>query len=176
MHTKGIIHRDVKPANIFITDGCGKVGDFGIAKETGIANAQTGVQSTRGIGTLKYMPPEIETRSASTEWDVSPASDVWAFGIVLLDAAGVEINRPLCTRGEVEEAISKIPRQYGPEFRRVVMAALAPHSRSAGSQRPPAMDLLQLPFFMHYYSGWFKEYVPKVAIPETTMFLSAYRP
>jgi hypothetical protein len=175
MHAKGIIHRDIKPANLFCKNGTAKLADFGIAKETGIANCQTGAHSaTRGIGTLKYMPPEIETRSASTEWDVSPASDVWAFGIVLLDAAGVEVTKPLCTRAEVEEAISQIPRKYGPEFRRVVLASLSPHSKNSGCQRPPAMDILQLPFFMNYYDGWFMEYVPKVATLETTMFLAAY--
>ncbi len=72
--SEGIIHRDVKPANImFATDGTVKVTDFGIAKTL----ENTWVHPTHRFGSPEYMAPE--------QWDgkVGPVTDVYALGIVL---------------------------------------------------------------------------------------------
>src|SRR3712207_1884500 len=77
-HKKGIIHRDIKPRNILITDsGDVKVTDFGIARA---AEATTTSNLGDILGTAKYMSPE----QAMGE-PVGPASDLYSLGVVLYE-------------------------------------------------------------------------------------------
>ncbi|KAL3519427.1 hypothetical protein ACH5RR_017576 [Cinchona calisaya] len=70
------IHRDIKPANILIDKNFrAKVSDFGLTKLTAVGNASL---QTRLVGTFGYMPPEYAQYG-----DVSPKTDVYAFGVVL---------------------------------------------------------------------------------------------
>ena len=97
-HEQGIIHRDLKPANIKIRpDGTVKVLDFGLAKALdgpggsgrsggpgGLENSPTlSMHATQAgiiLGTAAYMSPEQATGKA-----VDKRSDLWAFGVVLLE-------------------------------------------------------------------------------------------
>jgi eukaryotic-like serine/threonine-protein kinase len=72
-HAQGITHRDVKPANIFITtSGVVKVMDFGIAREN---NAKGLTQTGHYVGTPRYMAPEHFIG------DVGPPADLYSVGI-----------------------------------------------------------------------------------------------
>lgn len=79
-HRHNVIHRDVKPANIFLAgDGMVKLGDFGIASHSDHHEfTQTGMI----IGTPLYMAPE---QSADSR-DVDPRTDIYALGLTLYHA------------------------------------------------------------------------------------------
>lgn len=88
-HGKGVVHRDLKPDNVFVVkrDGADfvKVLDFGVAKLRGgddMAETTTGMI----IGTPHYMSPEQVLGR-----DVTKATDIWAAGVVLFEALAGEV-------------------------------------------------------------------------------------
>ena len=92
LHEKKLVHRDVKPANIFLSSATWdsipsivKLGDFGVTKWGDfLANAASGsltVTLQQGFGTLKYMSPEQAVRPK----DVNVRSDMFSLGITLYE-------------------------------------------------------------------------------------------
>ncbi len=79
-HERGVVHRDVKPGNVLLSDdGRVKLADFGIARLIGdtVRHTRTGT----AIGTAAYLAPE-QVRGE----DVTGCADVYALGLVLLEA------------------------------------------------------------------------------------------
>src|SRR5688572_19545745 len=85
-HAAGLVHRDVKPANVLMTpDGSAKVADFGIAKAAvdGDADATRMDHTATGhvLGTVAYMAPERLAGQPATV-----QSDLYSVGVVLYEA------------------------------------------------------------------------------------------
>jgi tetratricopeptide (TPR) repeat protein len=77
-HARGVIHRDVKPANVLLSDGHALVMDFGIAKAIGDAADSELTQPGYALGTPAYMAPE----QAGAEPSVDHRADIYALGVL----------------------------------------------------------------------------------------------
>jgi serine/threonine protein kinase len=120
-HAAGLVHRDVKPANLLLReDGTVKIADFGIARA---AEASRVTAAGAILGTAAYLAPE---QAAGGE--VTPAADVYALGAVLYESL---TGRPPHTftnlaelgRKQAEEAIVPV-RELAPETPQAVEAAI----------------------------------------------------
>ncbi|MET1021878.1 MAG: serine/threonine-protein kinase [Arthrobacter sp.] len=112
LHSKGIVHRDVKPANILLVQLRPgeplrpKLTDFGIARIIdGTRLTATGTM----VGTAAYLSPE-QSRGA----DLGPASDIYSLGLVLLEGIKGEMEYP---GSAVESAVARLHRDPAiPDF------------------------------------------------------------
>jgi eukaryotic-like serine/threonine-protein kinase len=137
-HAQGVVHRDIKAANLFVTRraqvkvldfGVAKLGEVGVSKDdladTRVSQDLTSVGSA--IGTVGYMSPE----QARGE-DIDARSDLFSFGIVLYEMAAGRVPFPGPTSAVVFEGIltktppppSTLNANVPPELDRIIAKAL----------------------------------------------------
>src|SRR5262249_49016407 len=131
-HAKGLVPRDVKPANVIVApDGRVKIVDFGIAK---LADQSRLTRDGTAVGTAGYMAPE-QIRGE----EIDPRTDIWSLGVVLYEMVTGQTPFPGDNDQErIRGILSREPEPMAslrsgapPELARITARALA---RRAGDR------------------------------------------
>ncbi|KAH0791844.1 STE family protein kinase [Histomonas meleagridis] len=137
MHEKGIVHRDLKCGNIFLSKaGSIKIGDFGFSTQLNPLKTET--RSDYIVGSPYWMAPELSDRTA-----YSFSSDIWSIGIMCIEMTTGKPPYSQIPPKKVMKYIKKygIPklRGYSSEFRDFVGKC----TQTDPNDRPSATELLK---------------------------------
>ncbi|HEY9505871.1 MAG TPA: protein kinase, partial [Gemmatimonadales bacterium] len=163
-HQQGMVHRDVKPENILLSQGHALVADFGIARAAGVAAGDRLTRTGMGLGTPAYMSPE----QAEGDRQVDGRADQYSLACVLYELLagqppftgstfGAVLSRqlldpvpPITTlrpgvpgpmRQAIERALSKVPADRFPGIPEFLAALEAPDTPA-----PTKTAIVVLPF------------------------------
>jgi serine/threonine-protein kinase len=120
-HSRGVLHRDVKPENILLAGGHALVADFGLARAIGAADYQKLTETGVMIGTVYYMSPE----QLRGDRDLDQRADIYSLGCILY------------------EMLTGEPPYSGPSLTHVVnriMRAPVPSAQRLRATLPSAVD------------------------------------
>jgi len=120
-HSRGVLHRDVKPENILLAGGRALVADFGLARAIGAADYHRLTETGVIVGTVYYMSPE----QLREDRDLDQRTDIYSLGCILYEML---TGGPPFTGRSLTEVVSRILRASVPSAGRVTAGV------------PPAVD------------------------------------
>jgi eukaryotic-like serine/threonine-protein kinase len=145
-HRHGVIHRDVKPENILLTEGHALVADFGIGRalSSGAAGHRGGLAEEKltetglVVGTPAYMSPE----QAAGERELSGATDIYSLGVVLYEMLAGE---PPFTGPTSPPTGSPPPRTWVVPWRRRMPHRFPPRRPRRSRRQPSGVPIATAP-------------------------------
>ena len=132
-HRRGVVHRDVKPANVLVdwTKDMVKLSDFGLARSTEHTQTRSGIT----LGSPDYMAPEQLAGGA-----IGPASDVYGLGATLFELLAGRRPHQADNLGELLRAVASEPApqlaELRPDLDSALCAAVMPLLAKDLAQRP----------------------------------------
>lgn len=153
LHDRGIIHRDIKPDNVFIcADGHVKLGDFGLAKE----NVSKGSLHHTFCGSIAYLPPEVVLKTGHTK-----SIDWYLLGELLYEVvAGVPpfygVGKEALMDNILHKELDFKDLQVSDSFRDLLSKLLCRDIHSRLGSRHDSLEVME----HHYFVGidWSKVY------------------
>jgi serine/threonine protein kinase len=111
-HSRGILHRDVKPENILLAEGHALIADFGLARAIGAADHRRLTETGVIVGTVYYMSPE----RLREELDLDQRADIYSLGGMLYEMLS---GRPPYNGLSITDLVTQILRASVPSVRRL---------------------------------------------------------
>lgn len=142
-HQQGVVHRDVKPANILLNkEGQPYVTDFGLAKRL---NTEVTISSEgQVVGTAKYMSPE---QASGKTRETDPRSDLYALGVIMFEMLTGDVPFRGNMRAILDQKVnhdSPTPRTLDPSLPKdLETICLKCLEREPGKRYPSALDLAE---------------------------------
>ena len=139
-HSRGVLHRDVKPENVLLQDGRAVVVDFGLARAIGEANYRKLTQTGILVGTAFYLSPE----QIREDRDLDARCDIYSLGCILYEMLAGE---PPYAAPSIIQLIRRIVQAPVPQVRGLrpdvpldLEAAIARAMAKAAADRFPTME------------------------------------